>query len=43
MQEKAQSSQIKDELQLNELNESVEFIQKNFPSIKQKGRKNKNL
>ena len=43
MQEKAQSSQIKDELELNELNESVEFIQKNLPSIKQKGRKNKNL
>ena len=41
MQEKAQSSQIKDELQLIELNESVEFIQENLPSIKQKERQTK--
>ena len=30
MQEKTQSSQIKGELQLKELNEAVEFITKNF-------------
>ena len=30
MQEKTQSSQIKGELQLNELNEAVEFIAKKF-------------
>ena len=36
MQEKSQSSQIKDKLELNILNETAEFITKTFTSMKQK-------
>ena len=43
MQENTQSSQIKGEFQLNELNEAVEFITKNLASMKQKGRRKKKL
>ena len=43
MQEKTQSSQIKGELQLNELTEAVEFIAKKLTSMKQKGRKKRKL
>ena len=43
MQEKTQSSQIKGELFLNELNETVEFITKKLTSMKQKGRKKRKL
>ena len=43
MQEKTQSSQIKGELELNELTEAVEFIAKKLTSMKQKGRKKRKL
>ena len=41
MQEKTESSQIKDKFQPNVLNGTVEFITKTFTSIKQKGIKKK--
>ena len=43
MQEKTQCSQIKDKLQLNMLNEAVEFITKKFTSMNQTGIKKRKL
>ena len=42
-QEKTQSSQIKDKLQVNVLNEAVEFITNKFTSMKQTGIKKKKI
>ena len=43
MQEKTQSSQLKDELKLNELTEAVKVIIKNLTSMKQKESTKKKL
>ena len=43
MKEKSQSSQIKGELQFNELNETVEFITKKFDQYEEEREKKRKL